>query len=501
MRWGRLSKIFSWTVFSILILGPTSCSANKDQPVNEATKSTDRPGSVLDPGPFELRSSSRGPEWTSCPQPETPSLSWQSTLKSSCGWVELAVNDEVYRLRVAIIGRAIDDELEPDQAVVFHPGGPGLSPVHELVTNPPYLDYDSHYLIAWDGATSSEHSRACGQEDLRYGLARGEESFISASEGVARECDTIELPLPWVGVESAANELRAVLDALGINKVDLWTLSYGTAIAEEFIKTYSDRVDRAVLDGWFGVAVGWEVRLRHVAEALDSATNGLLDSCGDECSSLLAEVLLGDGGYASVRDAVSGVDPSAGTGSTALDLVKLDQATLLTLRGEQYFPQYLEAVGDALAGDGSTISRLASNSYSALDRVVFLRTVCHDLDLPEGVEDLAQVPDGVREVQLLSAYLAEFAPCYFSTVPSPSLEAVYSEGGMPLDPSNVLVVAGERDPLTPAGLIESGSWAAQNGQICQRSAVGHTSTRSDPAVVPDVVSFLDSGQVAENLCR
>ncbi|WP_162527127.1 alpha/beta fold hydrolase [Sphingomonas solaris] len=60
-------------------------------------------------------------------------------------------------------------------------------------------------------------------------------------------------PLPVASIEAAADALAAMIDALGLDRVDVLGLGFATPLAAAFAARQGDRVGRVVLDGCFAV--------------------------------------------------------------------------------------------------------------------------------------------------------------------------------------------------------------------------------------------------------
>lgn len=364
-------------------------------------------------------------------------------------------------IEVAVVSDRAEGPLAGRRVLVYHPGGPGISPVETLLGDPPGVDYAIHSVLAWDGVTASRQPGACGPLAGLYASAdRAAELEIAGD--VAVECLGGGDTAAPAGAPAAAAELEAVRQALGVERVDLLTHSYGTAVAEAYLHAHSDRVARAVLDGPVALEVGWDDRLAAVGDALDRVTVPLA------------------GAYIDLRSGLMAAPAPVGSSTLELTGTTVDQATLLAMRSQEYWPGYQAAVAAAAAGDATSLWQMSERYYFGLDRSVFYAALCSDIDHPRSF-------DGYRvdDHPLLAAYASELAPC-----------AAIARGGLgaPGDAGRpeVLVLASPFDVLTPAALLDSAPVLRERGTVCRTDVVGHTSF-ADPAVGPMVLAFLATG--------
>lgn len=132
-----------------------------------------------------------------------------------------------------------------------------------------------------------------------------------------------------------------------------------------------------------------------------------------------------------------------GSGNVTLTPVMLDQTTTLALHSEDYWRGYATAVDEAPAGDGTSLWRIAERLYLDLDRQVFYRSMCADIDRPSVPEQFVLGHD-----PLLFSYTSELAPCsgFPRGIPRATAPA-------PSEKPDVLVVASEQDVRAPSALV------------------------------------------------
>jgi pimeloyl-ACP methyl ester carboxylesterase len=370
--------------------------------------------------------------------------------------------------------------LADRRVLVYHPGGPGISPVATLVDDPLPIDLDEFLVVAWDGRTASTAPGSCGPVTSGFGLERTEPTAEDAA-AIAEEC---RLPIgsdATVGAARGALELELIRQALGVERVSLLTHSYGTAIAESYLAGYGSHVERAVLDAPIAIDVPWDVRV----DAVDGAIGALVDDLLASCVPAVCGAPGDPGGapsYDRLRQDVMAVGPIVGSSGLTLTGTMFDQATLLALRDDEYWPGFLAGVDEALAGDGTSLWGLGEQQFFDVDRAVYYETMCADLDHPPDVSGFA--PDAVSS--LTRTYLGDLAPCAaYAPAARPSQRTEGAAG-------DVVLLASPYDVYAPATMIEGASDLLEGSMLCLTERRGHTSYAS-PGVADAVGRFLHDG--------
>ena len=453
----------------IVVLHPAAaCSMGASSDVLPAPSVSAAPPA----GPAPLARCAEGPET----RPDGP---LPDTLHRYCGRVMVTIDGQSRTVAIGFVADRPANPLAGRSVLVYHPGGPGLSPLRHLFESPPVVDYRRYAVLAWNGATSSSVTGACGPNHLSFAADRGPH-FAQRAEAAARECLARPRDYPWSGARAAADELEAVRASLGLASVDLLTHSYGTAIAEAYLQRYPHRVGRAVLDGPIATDATWQDRIDAVSASTSSVLRKLFDSCATGCAPGVTGALGGGRDYTAVRSALLAARPRVGNSQVRLTGAVLDQATLIALRSDEYWPAYLDALERAFGGDATELWTLGERYITAVDRRVFYAAMCTDIDHPRAVEDYNRY-----HAPLLDAYAAELAPCaayqhVLSPVPKPAPES-----------PDVLVIASPFDVLTPAALVAS-SPRLSRYPLCVTGVAAHTNI-ADPRVDRIVAGFLAGG--------
>ncbi len=391
-----------------------------------------------------------------------------------------------YPLTVKVASSRESRPFDQRVPAIYHPGGPGLSPTQALVEDPPAVDFARFTVLSWDGATASARKGMCGPNSLAYGTSRTVDTYAAQVAVVARECKLGDTTRALTGASLAAEELERIRVMLGIGNVTILAHSYGTAIAEHYLRQYAEHVRLAVLDGPVALGTPWATRVSAVRAALARAVGKLLGECERaRCGKQLAELVREGKTYEQVRAEVVAADPKIGLSSAKLTAIVVDQAVLLGLRTTRYWPDLLDALDAALAGDATSLARIGQRYATAVDRANFYQSFCHDIDHPKDAGSYASGSDA-----LLDAFTTELAPC--ATVPAPAYPAA-TEAWTPGKPP-VLVLASESDPLAPAALLAADRELTSKATVCLTGVVGHTGIRV-PSVERFVRDVLVSGHV------
>lgn len=387
------------------------------------------------------------------------------------------------RIQVLLISDQASNPLADRTVLIYHPGGPGISAVDVLAGDPPPVDLATYVVVTWDGTTASTNKGSCGPDSTAFGTGRDPANPAAAAERTAKECRFGFGSETDVGAIAAAQELEQVRILLGADQIDLLMVSYGTAIGEAYLRLHPDHVRRAVLDAPIAMEVPWRDRLAAVESTLRANADRLVQECPTPtCRGLAAGSAPLT--YQLVRDALLARRPAVGSGNVTLTPVVIDQATELSLHSQGAWEGYNLAVDQALAGDGTALWSLGEKLYFDLDRSVFYRSLCADIDRPSNAAIYA-----VPHQDLLNAYTSELAPC--SGFPSRTLPAARSVPDKP----DVLVIASRNDFLAPATLMQSAPVLDNISSTCVTDVIGHTSLR-EPKVNELVTEFLQSGDTA-----
>lgn len=170
-----------------------------------------------------------------------------------CGTLEVAEDpDEPERRSIALNFIVIPAIGESGTSAVFHlDGGPGISATNGAAF---YVDHElgrafrngRDAVVLDQRGTGGSHPLRCPQTEDNGPL--DEMYRVEEVDQCRRELEK-KADLTKYGSWYAAGDLDALREALGYEQVDFWALSYGTKLAQIYMKRYPERVRTAFLVG------------------------------------------------------------------------------------------------------------------------------------------------------------------------------------------------------------------------------------------------------------
>ena len=199
---------------------------------------------------------------------------------AQCGSLEVPVNPndpdgETIDLFIALVP-ALAEQPSPDPLVVIA-GGPGESATRFYVTAEQAFsrivrDRDI-VLVDQRGTGASAPLHCDGNQDDPFLTAGGVEAMIDASV----QClEALDHDPRYFTTSVAVRDLEQVREALGYEELNLYGVSYGTRVAQHYLRKFPHRTRRVILDSVVppDVALGPEVAL-----ASQAALDALFDRC------------------------------------------------------------------------------------------------------------------------------------------------------------------------------------------------------------------------------
>lgn len=203
-----------------------------------------------------------------------------------CGVVEVAENpskpDRKISLNVIIVPAL---HPKPGAPPVFHlEGGPGISATQAagFYAGPGSMYRESRDVVLFDQrGTGGSNPLHCAAIENRSPL---EEEFVAADVTACRKELSAKADLRNYSTARAAEDIDAVREALHAAQIDIWSISYGTRLAQEYIKRFPTQVRRAVLAGF--APLDYKTPLFHAMNA-QRVVDLLLFKCraDESCSS------------------------------------------------------------------------------------------------------------------------------------------------------------------------------------------------------------------------
>jgi pimeloyl-ACP methyl ester carboxylesterase len=176
------------------------------------------------------------------------------TSSAECGWLTVAENPQrpdgpSIELRVALL-RARSESPQPDP-LFFFAGGPGQSALESFRAVAPALALVRRerdiVLIDQRGSGASNPLRCPPPEDISALLRTPSAAEI---EQYTSDClQQIDADTHYYTTTQTAADIDAVRQALGYQRINLFGISYGTRLAQVYLRHYPDSVRTVTLDG------------------------------------------------------------------------------------------------------------------------------------------------------------------------------------------------------------------------------------------------------------
>ena len=394
---------------------------------------------------------------------------------------------------------AISRRKEPDPLFVLA-GGPGMAATAFYASAAPAfarIRRNRDIVLVDQRGTGGSSPLTCDfDEDL---LMRATGSALIAE---TRRCLT-ELAqhadVAFYTTSLAVQDLDRVRAALGYEKVNLYGASYGTRVAQHYLRRFPQRVRSMILDGVVppGLALGPALALD--AEA---ALASILDRCKEEPA---CRERFGDPAatYRALRQSlqarpvtVSLPDPTTGE-QTTVEFTTYHLATVLRLAS--YTPEQAALLPLALhvahrSGDFAPLAArflIVSRSYDDL--------------LAYGMHNTVVCSEDVPFYRLSSIDRAELERTYLGTAQLDALLdvcSVWPKG--PVDPDfhaplqsdvPVLLLSGTDDPVTPPAYAEQARTGLTSSLHIRMQGFGHGQLGA-PCMDRVMARFIDQGSVA-----
>ena len=202
-----------------------------------------------------------------------------AAINARCGWYDVAENPRApagkhLRVRVAVVP-ALRRQPLPDPLFIIS-GGPGQAAADFYLSSAAAFELvrrDRNLVIVDQRGTGASNRLDCKLPD-ELESARFDIESIKTS---TRAClATLPGDPRFYTTSVAVRDLDAIRAALGVDRIDLYGISYGTRVAQEYLRRYPAHVRALVLDGIVpvDVALGPEV-----APAAQHALDAILQRC------------------------------------------------------------------------------------------------------------------------------------------------------------------------------------------------------------------------------
>jgi pimeloyl-ACP methyl ester carboxylesterase len=380
-------------------------------------------------------------------------------------------------LRLAVVP-ARNQGPEPDPLVLLA-GGPGQAATETYASMEDAfasVRRERDIVLVDQRGTGGSNRLACPEADPLAELGEIDEARAAADAAACRDALSGRADLRQYTTARSVDDLAAALDALGYGRVNLYGISYGTRVAQAFLRRHPERVRSVVLDG---VAPVDEPLGRDLAADAQRALDGLVARCerDADCRKAypdLAATLAGArAGWEAAPREVALADPVSGQ---PRELTLPGVALAQTLRLLSYAPETaallpLFLTRSAKAGDDKPLAaaallltrQLGDSLAGGMANSVLCSEDAPFLDLDAARQQSAGTLLGDLPARLMVAGCREW----------PRGEVAPEDRSLLRSDVPALLLSGELDPVTPPDDAERVAEGLPNGRHVVAPGQGH----------------------------
>lgn len=424
-------------------------------------------------------------------------------IQAECGHLAVPENPAApggrrIRLRVAVVP-GISTRKRPDPLFLLA-GGPGMAATSFYASVAPVfalIHRDRDIVLVDQRGTGGSNALGCESSD--------EDLYQSTlPEIVAETARCLRMLAPHADVRYyttslAVQDLDAVRAALGYDRINLYGSSYGTIVAQQYIRRFPDRVRSVILDG----VVPPQLALGATG-ALDAqaAVSSIFSRCLEESA---CHAHFGDPAavYRQLRDQLAGhpvwVDLTDPTSGEPYRLQFTDYHLAMVLRLASYTPELAALLPFDLheAGAVGNFAPLAGQ-FLLIDRV-------YGDAIAEGMNNSVVCAEDVPFYHVDAEQRAELARTFLGTSQLDGLEAIcriWPRG--PVDPDfhqplhsavPALLLSGSNDPVTPPRYAAQASRGFTHSLSLVIPGFGHGQL-TDPCMEGVIAQFVRRASVS-----
>jgi pimeloyl-ACP methyl ester carboxylesterase len=400
-------------------------------------------------------------------------------------------------LRVAVVP-AISRRKSPDPLFVLA-GGPGMAATDFYASVAPVFDpihRDRDIVLVDQRGTGGSNALDCesSEEDL-YESTTAE--IVAETERCLKMLGA-RADVRFYTTSLAVRDLDRVRAALGYARIDLYGSSYGTIVAQQYLRRFPDRVRSVILDG-----VVPPQQALGAMSALDaqSALSGIFSRCAREPA---CQRSFGDPAqaYRQLREALTDrpvwVDLTDPTSGEPYRLQFTDYHLSMVLRMASYTPELAALLPldlhEAAAGNFAPLA----GQFLLIDRV-------YGDAIAQGMNDTVVCSEDVPFYHVDAEQRAELAHTFLGTSQLDGLEAIcriWPHGPVDADLHEplhskvpALLLSGGNDPITPPRYAAQASRGFTESRSLVIAGFGHGQL-TDPCMAEVMARFVRRGSVS-----
>ena len=431
-------------------------------------------------------------------------LTWE------CGTLEVPLDyrdPDGDQLDLAVVRARLNGQKDRVGSLLLNPGGPGGSGadlVLSLAQDLPLDVVERFDLVGFDprGVNLSE-AIVCVPPDVKdeaYAAepyARDDAEFdllVDLAETTAEMChDRYGDALGLFNTLNTARDMDQLRESLGDEALSYLGYSYGTTLGSTYAELFPDNVRALVLDAATDPTLGERASTEAQARGFESAFDAFAADCvangpcaaGDDPKQTVLDVL--DAARRSPLP-ISGEDGR----TVAVGLVLV--GVLASLYDQETWPMLADAIGSAVAGDGSELAKLADGFTGRREDGSYpnrleanLSINCADTGEMFSDEEIRAFIEELRgKYPLFGAPIAaNLLSCDRWLTPRFPLPERDAEGADP-----IMVVGTTNDPATPYTGAQAMAAELDSGFLLTWDGEGHTAYPKTPCIASAVDKYL-----------
>jgi pimeloyl-ACP methyl ester carboxylesterase len=441
--------------------------------------------------------------WAACPKSDVGAAS-----NLECGNLSVPLDwakPSGEKITLGLIRSKATDAANRLGSIVVNPGGPGAS-AFDLVTASMFSErlrarFDIVAMdprgvghstpikcpVPWNGGTLLPQTEAQFAQ-----MASANRSYYEACKQATGEL------IDHVDTISVVHDLDSVRQALGEQRLNFVGLSYGTAIAETYARTFPNNVRALVLDGVLDYSLPVATFIKSETDEAEEELARFATACQADsaCPLYGAQPLavfdqtvaranagqLLQAGKPISGEIVTGATPAFLTSSGNFTSSKMGWAALAA------------ALSKAQSGDVSTFADLysyyqdAQRAIACLDKPVAISTWADYQPIRELGAQSPHLAGNVQTLQVTTGCIGWGAPALAQPVIQTS----------PINGDRMLLVTSTHDPSTPASWAEGVHARLPGSSLIYREGDGHTSYSYSACIRDHVDQFLITGTLPSN---
>ncbi|MHB8219404.1 MAG: alpha/beta hydrolase [Acidimicrobiales bacterium] len=441
-----------------------------------------------------------------------PRISWApcpSTAGYRCATVSVPVS---YRhpgkatIPLAVSERPATDPVGPPGTLIFNPGGPGESGVQILpvlaALAPPAVARQFNLVSFDERGTGASERLACGPAPAAVAAVDPVPTRPGAplpGTGLYRRLATscqraYPSLLAHIDTIDAARDMDRIRQAIGVDKISYWGLSYGTVLGSVYARMFPGHVRAMILDGAVNPTQPLAAQASQEAPAIVASLDHYFALCA------ATGCPLGPHPAASFRRLESTLErrplPAPGGGDQVpVTVGDLATATLFALSVPTFAGTFSTALVDAAHGNGTKLRQLSLEFELDLNGTSLVGPqwayTCNDASTRLGPVGAGQLASSIAGRDgLIGAYAVTYTlgGCVNWPRPGEPVTRVRVTSGPPL-----VVIGNTGDPNTPHRSAVGLAAALGRARLVTWVGWGHTwllNGSSDPCMDQVVTSYL-----------